>query len=64
MHRIFPLLLLAGIALAAEPASELPEAYRLKAAELAPVDAGRATGIVALHAFVRDQIAEVPTRWV
>lgn len=66
MIRTPALLLLAALALGGEPASTVPAAlaaYTTTARELAPAGTARPAAVAALHAFVRDRIAETPTKW-
>jgi hypothetical protein len=60
------LLLVAALALGGEPAASIPAAYAAyttTAGTLAPAGTSRPAAVIALHAFVRDRIAETPTKW-
>jgi hypothetical protein len=66
MNLTLMLLMLAALVLAGEPAPGLPATYASYAttvSELAPATAARPARVIALHAFVRDAIAETPTKW-
>lgn len=60
------LLLVAALALGGEPAASIPAAYAAytaTAGTLAPAGTSRPAAVIALYAFVRDRIAETPTKW-
>ena len=59
-----PMLLVATLAAADQTtAPVIPPAYATQALALAPAGTARPAALSALHAFVRDRIAEVPTKF-
>lgn len=63
MKFLLSLLCLSVLALAADPAPAIPQAFVEAATTIAPAGTARPTAIAALHAHVRDRIAEAPTQW-